>query len=63
MDIASPSTVQPPPETKPRPAPSPSDAMMTAYVSYLAGCFEIAQLAAARRLARAGVHTPLLNDP
>jgi hypothetical protein len=66
MDIASPSTEQPqsspPPEATLRAAQSPSDAMMAAYIGYLAGYFEIGRLAAARRLARSGLHTPLLND-
>lgn len=41
---------------------TPADAAMTAYVGFLAGWFEIGRLAAGRRLSRAGVHEPLLND-
>ncbi len=39
-----------------------ADAAMTAYVGLLAGWFDIGRLAASRRLNRAGVHEPLLND-
>ncbi len=39
-----------------------ADAAMAAYVGYLAGLFDIGQLAAGRRLSRAGVREPLLND-
>jgi hypothetical protein len=35
---------------------------MRAYVGYLAGLFDIGQLAAGRRLERSGVHEPLLHD-
>ena len=41
---------------------APADAAMTAYVGYLAGWFDIGRLAASRRLNRAGLHEPLLND-
>ncbi|HKR87655.1 MAG TPA: hypothetical protein VJS38_05720 [Phenylobacterium sp.] len=40
----------------------PVDQMMRAYVGYLAGWFDIAQLAAGRRLERSGVRRPLLSD-
>ncbi len=46
----------------PRPPASAAEAAMTAYVGYLAGWFDIGRLAAGRRLTRAGVNTPLLND-
>ena len=39
-----------------------ADAAMNAYVGYLAGWFEIGRLAAGRRLNRAGLQEPLLND-
>jgi hypothetical protein len=45
----------------PAPACTP-DVVMTAYVGYLAGWFEIGRLAASRRLDRAGLSAPLLND-
>lgn len=40
----------------------PVDQMIRAYVSYLAGCFDIAQLVVGRRLKRSGVRKPLLSD-
>jgi len=46
-------------------APPPSsaaDEVMRAYVCYLAGLFELGQLAAGRRLERSGVDAPLLTD-
>jgi hypothetical protein len=48
----------------PRPAAryTTADDVMTAYVNLLAGCFQVGQLAAGRRLNRSGVHTNLLND-
>ena len=39
-----------------------ADAAVTAYVGYLAGWFDIGQIAAGRQLERAGVREPLLND-
>jgi hypothetical protein len=65
MNSVSPSPAPPPrsePETPPRAPASPADAVFNAYVSYLAGCFELASLTAGRRLTRAGVRAPLLND-
>jgi hypothetical protein len=45
-----------------RPASSAADAAMRAYVGYLAGWFDLGQLAAGRRLERNGVDAPLLTD-
>jgi hypothetical protein len=47
---------------EPQPAHRDADSVMTAYVGYLAGWFEIGRLAAGRRLDRAGLRGPLLND-
>ena len=44
------------------PAASAADAAMRTYVGYLAGWFDLGQLAAGRRLERGGVKKPLLTD-
>jgi hypothetical protein len=63
MDRASPSPAPKSQPTAPHaPNEPPADAAMKEYVGYLAGWFDLAQLAAARRLRRAGVRTSLLND-
>jgi hypothetical protein len=64
MDRTSPS---PAPKSQPAPhepneQPAAADAAMKEYVGYLASWFDLAQLAAARRLRRAGMRTSLLND-
>lgn len=38
------------------------DQMIRAYVGFLAGMFDIGQLAAGRRLQRSGAREPLLHD-
>jgi hypothetical protein len=66
MENASPApqpTLPPQPNAPPRSDASAADAAMTTYVGLLAGWFDIGQLAAGRRLERAGVRGPLLNDP
>ena len=59
-----PAPIAEPPAQGPAPAEprTEADAVMTAYVGFLAGCFDIGRLAAGRRLSRAGVRDPLLND-
>jgi hypothetical protein len=53
MDSAVPShDPSPPIAERPQSQPQPIDEMMRAYVSYLAGWFDIAQLAAGRELER-----------
>jgi len=44
------------------PPASAADEAMRAYLCYLAGWFELGQLAAGRRLERCGVDAPLLTD-
>jgi hypothetical protein len=65
MDRASPSPALKPQSEEP-PAPhapaSLADAVVKECVGYFAGWFDIGQLAAGRRLKRAGVRTSLLND-
>jgi hypothetical protein len=51
----------PPPEPR-RPQIPPAEQVMRDYVGYLAGWFDIGQLAAGRRLERSGVREPLLKD-
>ena len=67
MDPQSPSPApkagrKPRPEPRRQPEADAADAVMSAYVGYLAGWFDIAQLAAGRRLVRGGVRSALLND-
>jgi hypothetical protein len=50
------------PTVEPQSTRADADSVMTAYVGYLAGWFEIGRLAAGRRLDRAGLRSPLLND-
>ena len=50
------------PDAAPPRAHAAADAAMTAYVGFLAGWFDLGRLAAGRRLSRAGVQEPLLND-
>lgn len=50
------------PPTLPPPASSAAEAVMRAYIGYLAGWFDLGQLAAGRRLERSGVKEPLLTD-
>lgn len=49
-------------ESAAEPAHAATDATLCAYVGYFAGWFDIGRLAASRRLDRAGVRAPLLND-
>jgi len=77
MDSAVPPTDQPPtrpaarngnasaPSAEPRSFQTHSaigDQVMRTYIGFLAGWFDLAQLAAGRRLERSGVRKPLLND-
>lgn len=57
-----PSDLSPAPPVADQTQVQPVDQMMRTYVSYLAGWFDIAQLAAGRRLERSGVRKPLLGD-
>jgi hypothetical protein len=59
---AAPQRTDPHPEPERPPQAARADAAMSAYVGYLAGWFEIGRLAAGRRLSRAGLDAPLLND-
>lgn len=64
MQTRSRAPLAPPPEAPPQAAPTEAraDAALFEYVGYLAGWFDIGQIAAGRRLRRAGVREALLND-